>query len=154
MIVTCPSDGKQFEVDSNLIPNEGRLLQCGVCGHKWHFKINNDEKKIEESVTIFNKTEFKTDNNSEMDILSSYDDLENKPIDNSNGEEIKKIEKTQYLYFFKFFLVVIITFISLIIVLDTFKSPLKIVFPGMENLLQNLYETLKDVFLFLKDLLK
>ena len=47
MIVTCPRDGKQFEIESNLIPTEGRLLQCGVCGHKWHFKIisNNDEKK-------------------------------------------------------------------------------------------------------------
>ena len=156
MIVTCPRDGKQFEIESNLIPSEGRLLQCGVCGHKWHFKIisNNDEKKTEERPAIFNKTEFKTDDHFETDIVSNNDDVENKQMDNLITEETIKTDKTQHLNFFKIFLVVIITFISLIIVLDTFKLPLKNIFPGIEILLQNLYETLKDVFLFFKDLLK
>ena len=156
MIVTCPRDGKQFEIESNLIPSEGRLLQCGVCGHKWHFKIisNNDEKKTEERPAIFNKTEFKTDDDLKADIITNNDDIENIQIDNLITEENIKIEKTQHLNFLKIFLVVIITFISLVIVLDTFKSPLKIIFPSIEILLQNLYETLKDVFLFFKDLLK
>ena len=157
MIVTCPCpNSKKFEVDDSLIPTEGRLLQCGVCGHKWHFKIisNNDEKKTEERPTIFNKTEFKTDDHFETEIVSNNDDEENKQMDNFITEETTKTEKTQNLNFFKIFLVVIISFISLIIVLDTFKLPLKIIFPGIEILLQNLYETLKDVFLFFKDLLK
>ena len=156
MIVTCPRDGKQFEVESNLIPTEGRLLQCGVCGYKWHFKINNndDEKKTEEKPTIFNKTEFKTDDDLKADIITNNDDIENIQIDNLITEKNIKIEKTQHLNFLKIFLVVIITFISLVIVLDTFKTPLKIIFPSIEILLQNLYETLKDVFLFFKDLLK
>ena len=29
MIITCPQDGKNFEVDDSLIPKKGRLVQCG-----------------------------------------------------------------------------------------------------------------------------
>ena len=31
MIITCPCEKKQFEIDSSLIPQEGRELQCGSC---------------------------------------------------------------------------------------------------------------------------
>ena len=44
-------------------------------------------------------------------------------------------------------------FICFIIILDTFKKPLSIILPNLEIILQNFYETLKDVFLFLKDLI-
>ena len=51
MIITCPC-GKKFNVDASLIPPEGRLLKCGPCGRKWHYKLENfnkndkDKKKI------------------------------------------------------------------------------------------------------------
>ena len=45
-----------------------------------------------------------------------------------------------------------ISFIALIIILDTFNVYLKNIFPEIENMLQNFYETLKDIFLFLNDL--
>ena len=35
MIITCPQDGKNFEVDDSLIPKKGRLVQCG-------FVVTND----------------------------------------------------------------------------------------------------------------
>ena len=41
MIIICPSCNKKFEVDSALIPNKGKLLQCGSCNHKWFFNKNN-----------------------------------------------------------------------------------------------------------------
>ena len=51
MIVTCPCGDKKFKVDASLIPNEGRLLQCGSCSRKWHFtpevekiELNQDSK--------------------------------------------------------------------------------------------------------------
>ena len=50
-------------------------------------------------------------------------------------------------------LVIIISFIGLIIFLDTFKSPLIDLFPSLELLLFNLFETLKDIFLFTKNLI-
>ena len=46
MIITCPQDGKNFEVDDSLIPKKGRLVQCGFCGHKWHFNIKQSIKEI------------------------------------------------------------------------------------------------------------
>ena len=37
MIIVCPCGEKKFEIDQNLIPEEGRLLQCGFCNKKWFF---------------------------------------------------------------------------------------------------------------------
>ena len=50
-------------------------------------------------------------------------------------------------------IVFIITSITIIIILDTFKSPLSNKFPGLELLLYNLFETIKDISLFTKNLL-
>ena len=38
MIITCNNCNKKFNLDSNLIPDKGRLLQCASCDHKWFFK--------------------------------------------------------------------------------------------------------------------
>ena len=40
MIIDCPCCEKKFEIDQNLIPEEGRLLQCGFCNEKWFFNVN------------------------------------------------------------------------------------------------------------------
>ena len=47
MIIECNNCNKQFTVPSKLIPNEGRLLQCSSCNHKWHFKKEIQFKKIQ-----------------------------------------------------------------------------------------------------------
>ena len=52
MIITCINCAKKFEVDPNLIPETGRLLQCSICNHHWFFK---NELKIEETVKILGK---------------------------------------------------------------------------------------------------
>ena len=56
MIITCNNCNKKFDIDSNLIPDKGRLLQCASCDHKWFFKKEVLEKKkispINESITI------------------------------------------------------------------------------------------------------
>ena len=44
MIITCENCSKSFNIQESLIPNEGRELQCGSCGHKWFFK--KSENKI------------------------------------------------------------------------------------------------------------
>ena len=41
MIITCPYCDKKFKVDAELIPAEGRKLQCGSCDRKWHYKLDN-----------------------------------------------------------------------------------------------------------------
>ena len=51
-------------------------------------------------------------------------------------------------------LVIIISFIALIIISDTFKSFLGSFVPNVDFYLSSLYESLKDIFLFFKDLIK
>ena len=50
MIVNCPNCSKKFNIDSKLIPIQGRLLQCSNCNHKWNFvpeKKNQTELQTE-----------------------------------------------------------------------------------------------------------
>ena len=46
----------------------------------------------------------------------------------------------------------IITLIALVILVDTLKTPLINTFPSLEVILFNLFETLKDIKLFIIDL--
>ena len=62
------------------------------------------------------------------------------------------IKKTQISKFFSYLIVFIISLVTLIILLDTLKTPLMSLFPGLEVILFNLYETLKDIKLFIIDL--
>jgi small-conductance mechanosensitive channel len=73
----------------------------------------------------------------------------------SSHELINENKKTTFSVskFLSYFLVFLITFIALIIVLDTFKSPLSSIIPGLEIFLYNFFETLKDLYLFIKNLL-
>ena len=79
-----------------------------------------------------------------MDRIKKKNDL-NKELENKKS--LFNLSKL-----LSYFLVLIISFISLIILLDTFKSPLSIIFPNLEIILYNLFETIKDINLFLKDL--
>ena len=69
MIITCNNCNKKFDIDSTLIPDKGRLLQCASCEHKWFFKKEVLENKISpinedtsiNNVNIFDqKDHFKT----------------------------------------------------------------------------------------------
>ena len=54
--------------------------------------------------------------------------------------------------FFSYIIVFFISFVALIILIDTLKTPLINIFPGLEVILFNLFETLKDIKLFIIDL--
>ena len=74
---------------------------------------------------------------------------------NNKGSELVKYEaKSSFTIakFFNYLIVMIISFFGIIIILDTFKSPLSNIFPNLELILYNLFETLKDLLLFVKDL--
>ncbi len=43
MIITCPKCKKKFQIDTSLIPDEGRDLQCGSCQHLWFFNKDNED---------------------------------------------------------------------------------------------------------------
>ena len=149
MIIVCPSCRKNFDVDENLIPNKGRLLKCGSCNQTWFFN-KNENLQIKPSVDEFVKDE-------KIDIK---DKKITKPTSNfstntKKGSELVKYQPKYNLTFGKFLgyiIVSIITFVAIIIVLDTFKNPLMGVFPNLEIVLYNLFETLRDLILFAKDL--
>ena len=150
MIITCPCGDKKFNVDASLIPNEGRTLQCGFCDEKWHFKPNN--KKLENE---YKKKEIEIKKiNPQENIPSEVDkiisDAEN--IKTNSAIEIPK--RLNNFRFINFLLLSIITFTALILVLDTFKFQINNALPGFNLLLVNFYESLRDIYLFFKDLIR
>ena len=139
MIISCENCNKNFEVDSSLIPENGRLLQCSACDHKWFYKISKfSDLELSDNQTTEEITENLSNNNKELEV-------QKKNNQTNFGGILFKI--------FGYFIVFITTLIAVIIILDTFKSPLSSVFPSLELFLFNLIETLKDIKLFIKDLI-
>ncbi len=162
MIITCPSCKKKFNIDINLIPSEGRDLQCGSCEHIWFYKKHepiSEPLQINEDIAIKEKEDsVKLNDDKSKDQLIKQPVEENKKS-KSELSTIKETEskpglinKTQSSKFFSYLIVFIISLGALIILLDTLKTPLINIFPGLEVLLFNLFETLKDIKLFIIDL--
>ena len=145
MIIVCPCGEKKFEIDQNLIPEEGRLLQCGFCDKKWFF--NKDKNEVSETkVNVKNEKVVNSDNN---DVYLEESEIS---LDDNTDNLIKVKNNFSFSIFLSYILVSIISFVALIILIDTFKSPLYRIFPNLELILFNLFETLKDIRLFIKDL--
>ena len=162
MIITCPNCNKKFNIDNSLIPDEGRELQCGSCNHVWLYKIEEDNSKILELKEEIdsNDIETKVDKNNEKIVenknpLTKIKTEINNQIKEKDIEKQKetKISKNTGNKFFSYLIVFIISFVALIILLDTLKNPLINVFPGLEIILFNLFETLQDIKLFIIDLI-
>ena len=145
MIIVCPSCRKKFEIDQNLIPKEGRLLQCGFCNEKWFFNIN--KKEVSENKLNFKNEKVTSLNDNDVNLGETEISL-----DDNTDNVIKVKNNFSFSIFLSYILVSIISFIALIILIDTFKSPLYRIFPNLELILFNLFETLKDIKLFIKDL--
>ena len=147
MIIVCPSCAKNFDVDEKLIPDKGRLLKCGSCNQTWFFNKNVSEQ-----------TELLIDKPAKQKKILYKDENIDKSVSKAPikpGSELVKYKPKYNFNFGKFLsyiIVSIITFVAIIIVLDTFKSPLTNIFPNLELVLYNLFETLRDLILFAKDL--
>jgi len=150
MIISCDQCLKKFEIDSKLIPDEGRLLQCSSCHNKWFYKKDIPEKTIvisELQKNLDDKTETIIKKNNNINNLNDIGSSEK--IKRKNSYNSTKKNKLRPL---NFILVFIISIIALIILLDTFKNPISLILPNIEFILENLYETLKDITLFVQDL--
>ena len=98
MIITCNNCNKKFDVDSSLIPNMGRLLQCANCDHKWFFKkvvpentvSSADEDISNDNVNIFEQ------NNSPINDVESVSDASNDEVE-VNLEENSKFNSERVL---------------------------------------------------------
>ena len=165
MIITCPNCNKQFKIDNSLIPDEGRDLQCGSCNHVWFYNIqekNNEVLELKKEIIsedietkAVNKDDKIEEKQKQEEIIKT--EINNKKKE-KNSEKLKNTttsKKTENngSKFFSYLIVFIISFVALIILLDTLKTPIINVFPGLEIILFNLYETLQDIKLFIIDLI-
>ena len=151
MIIKCDKCNKKFVLDDNLIPNSGRMLKCGTCGHTWFFK-----QKIEELINENNNDDFNLiDKVSSLSKKTEADISKNK-VKNKNEKIYHSINKKKnndiLKNTFKNLIIILITFIGIIMIVDTFKIYLSNFLPGIIPLLDNLYSTLYDLKLFIKDL--
>ena len=147
MIISCEKCNKKFELEDNLIPETGRLLQCGSCSYQWHYIPTNQitlvneidstksSKNIKKSVKKIDKKKINVDKN----ILESSESI----LENKRG-----------VGFFSYLLVIIISLVALLVIGDTFKPYLLTIVPNLDFYLSSLYESLIDIYLFFKDLLK
>ena len=172
MIITCNNCNKKFDIDSTLIPDKGRLLQCASCDHKWFFKKEVLEQKISrinEDTSVDNINIFDQNNLSINDEESVSDapkdevevevDLEKETKEkieiniNQNTQANIKPKKQKNFKILNIFIVAIISFVAFIIIVDTFKYPIGKIVPNVEFILYNLYESIKDISLFIRDLI-
>jgi predicted Zn finger-like uncharacterized protein len=173
MIIVCNNCNKKFDIDSALIPEKGRLLQCNGCDHKWFFKKELTEEpitpvKIKEPTEVVKpfkdeSEHLKVKNPENIELLDAQINKdftkEETSIDKNKDINLDidlkndpSLDKKNY-NILGLTIVFIISFIALIIVLDTFQKPISKYIPNIEFLLYSLYETINDIKLFLKDLI-
>ena len=165
MIISCPECSKRFNVDQNLIPKDGRLLQCSNCMHKWHFIIKKDEEIIEkqiksEEVIIENKNQEKKINPSQEFISIEDENVkknlkkEQKVINKVKKKEQKQKKEDKPINLLNMIIVIIISVAALIIIIDTFRIELSKYMPLLNPMLNSFYAILADINSFIKDLIR
>ena len=164
MIIECPACSKKFNIDEKLIQNEGRLLKCGNCDHTWFYKKEENLKLETESIKI-NEIE---KNKSEINI---------KPVDvpiketkkirkkiskksstkESTSKELVSIDKSSVSRennIIKKIFLIIISIIAFILLMDTFKNQISVIFPGIVQMSDSFFQVINDLKLFIKDLVR
>ena len=165
MIISCPECNKRFNIDQNLIPKDGRLLQCSNCMHKWHFIIKKNEEIIEEpfkseEVIIENKNQGKKINPSQEFIPIKYETIEKelkkeqKVINKVKKKEQKQKKKDKPIKLLNMIIVIIISVAALIIIIDTFRIELSKYMPFLNPMLDSFYAIIVDIKSFIKDLIR
>ena len=155
MIIQCINCKKKFKVDSSLIPKNGRNIQCGSCNHIWFYKdIEKISSSMHQDIMVVKDIKINKDVEEKINFGREINKSESMIINNNVFS--KKNKSSNNFYFgqvLSYILVGIISCIAFVIVLDTFKTPLNNIFPSLELLLYNLFQTIEDMFLFINNLL-
>tara|TARA_B100001758_G_C18141600_1_gene469214 strand:+ start:104 stop:580 length:477 start_codon:yes stop_codon:yes gene_type:complete len=156
MIVSCPNCNKKFNINQKLIPDNGRLLQCSNCNHKWHFTITKKNNEIVKNVNLNKKNiNLSINRDTKISINPSLtgklvkNKKTNKNPDITNRNISKNISLGNIL---NNLIIIFITFTALILILDTFKNYISNYLPILIPLLDNLYLSFFDLYSFVKDL--
>ena len=161
MIISCPECNKRFNIDQNLIPEDGRLLQCSNCMHKWHFIIEKNEKIIEqpiksEEIITESKNQEKKINPSQEFIPIEEEIVEKKlkKEQKVKKKEQKRKKKDKPIKLLNMIIVTIISVAALIIIIDTFRIELSKYIPFLNPMLDSFYAIIADINLFIRDLIR
>ena len=162
MIIVCPNCNKKFNIDENLIPDKGRLLKCSSCDYVWNYKLVSRDESQSNKEDSSKEIIINEDDNDQLikkpDVREIREELPNqdeydKEDKNLKKNEIKsKVKKKQEQNILSLLLVFLISFTFLIFLIDTFKLYIANFFPSIITILENLYATLHDLILFIKDL--
>ena len=164
MIIECPACYKKFNIDEKLIPDEGRLLKCGNCEHTWFYK-KEEKKNLEAETTKISQIE---ENKSEINIepvektikqtKKIRKKISKKSITKeSTSKELVSIDKSSVSKennIIKKIFLIIISIIAFILLIDTFKNQISVIFPGILQMSDSLYLVINDLKLFIKDLVR
>ena len=154
MIIVCPSCGKSFNVRDDQIPDKGRLLQCSNCKHEWFYTKNTIN--IDDNIDELSKDDFTQESFGILDEEEDQHDeaiVEDETVELEKPKTSKKQEGKSF-NFFKILLVFIISFVALILIVDTFIVQISEYVPFAEKYLDNLYQSLIDISLFFQNLIK
>ena len=153
MIIECINCNKKFNIDSMQIPSSGRKIQCGSCNHSWYFRVEKlPTEPLFINKEIIQKENFLEKNKSDK-FKINFDDSEAISFNDKSYDKAKEtIKNSNSSSFFSYLVIFIVSILALVILVDTFKTPLIKIFPNLEIILFNLFETLKDIRLFIIDL--
>ena len=173
MIISCIKCQKKFSVDDKLIPELGRILECGSCLHQWHYIpvllinknidtnktegiIKNDEPVIFDKKTNEKKIIPDVDNNNNKNSIPNFENDNDQVESVNDNDQVEPVieNKKKKSNFLSKLLVIIITFVAVIIILDTFRDQLLSIFPSLDLYLNSLYNVINDIFLFVTNLIK
>ena len=164
MIIECPACSKKFNINEKLIPDEGRLLKCGNCDHTWFYKKEENLKLETETIKINEIDENKSEINIEpVDVPIKQTKKIRKKISKksstkeSTSKELVSIDKSSVSRennIIKKIFLIIISIIAFILLMDTFKNQISVIFPGILKMSDSLYLVINDLKLFIKDLVR
>ena len=184
MIIHCQKCDKKFEILDSLIPDRGRLVECGFCNHQWNQSKDNEnndqlsrvetEDQLEKSLPSINnknKDEVSVGEENSDKLVEDEVSIDEESSDKLIGDKSSNIKhrKEKFLDnkfkstkndvqkkigFISYLMIFLITIISFVIILDTFQYQLSEIFPRLENYLTYIYETLNNIIILVKDLFK
>ena len=197
MIIECGNCKRKFQVGENVIPQSGRLVQCGYCSSKWIQKPLSSEISIskpvlrkrstitEDNILASDGKKYKFLGEQWAEILPSgktgllAKKLIAKELNKKTGKKIlskkltkskinpsKEIEKKNNktkketedkkvsLDFFSYVFLIILIFVSVVGVVETFKDYISLYYPKIDNQLDFVYETFKNIIIIIKDIFR